>query len=49
MKKKLYVSPEMEELYVEDFQLLVGSVTGEEPYDDIDYGGVDENGEYVPE
>lgn len=40
----------MEEMYVDEFELLAGSgVTGDESYNDIGYGGVDENGEYVPE
>lgn len=43
MKKKKYVIPQMEEMYVDELELLADSgVTGEEPYDDIGYGGEDD-------
>ena len=46
MKMKEYITPSVEAVEIEDMQLLAGSgVTA----DDIDYGGVDEDGILDPQ
>ena len=47
MKKKSYITPDIQMLEVEDVMLLSGSgVTSDDM--DLDYGGVDDDGDHDP-
>jgi hypothetical protein len=47
MKKRLYITPDMEVVEIKAMTLLAGS--GVSSVSGIDYGGVDENGSQDPE
>jgi hypothetical protein len=46
MKKKEYIAPLMEMVEIKNMQLLAGSGVAS---DDIDYGGIDEDGTIEPQ
>jgi len=46
MKKKEYIAPSIEAMEINNLQLLAGSGVAS---DDIDYGGIDEDGTIEPQ